>query len=279
MTTLCTDWITADDVAACCSIEDATSSAIFDSAAVAAQELLFELSGRIFPGICETTDRPCSDWCVCPWQVLSRGHIIWNPMGIDPLYGWGWWSCNGDQCGCRPLSRALLAGQPLEVSEVKIDGVVVDPATYRLDQRRWLTRVNDLSAPDTALTWPGCQNLALPDTEHGTWSVTYTYGEDQPQAAINAATELACQIYKACNGQECQLPTGTTRVARTGVTIERPAFLSFGWQKGGRTIPKGWNTGMPAVDMFLNAYNPSGLSRRPVFWAPGRPRYAVHVGP
>lgn len=275
MTTLCSDWITGDDVAACCAGVEVTGPVAFDDVAAAASELLFELSGRQFVGVCTTTDRPCSNTCGCPWQILSRGYVIWNPMGIEPW--WGWW-CDGNPCGCGALSRVMLSGGAISVSEVKIDGDVVDPDTYRLDERLWLTRTRP-SADDDPNMWPACQALDLPDDQPGTFSVTYTYGEEVPAAGIAAAAELACQLYKACAGVECQLPAGTTRVARTGVVIERPAFLSWGWQKGGRTIPKGWNTGMPTVDLFLNAYNPGGLQREPVFWAPGRPRFAEHVGP
>ena len=32
--------------------------------------------------------------------------------------------------------------------------------------------------------------------------------------------------------------------------------------------------GPAALDAFLNAYNPSGMSRRPVFWGPGRHQFA-----
>jgi hypothetical protein len=274
--TLCTPWIDGDDVAACCVIEDATDSSIFDVAATLASELLFEFSGRLFPGVCETTVRPCSTSCGCPWQILSRGYVIWNPQGIDPLFG-GWW-CNDESCGCAPLSRVLLAGQAREITEVKVNGDIVDPDTYRLDQGRWLTAVRELDT-DPVHVWPGCQNQDLPDDQPGTFSVTYTYGLDVPESGRMAAEELACEIYKSCNGQKCQLPAGTTKVTRTGVTVERPLFYSWGWERGSRTRPKGWNTGMPRCDLFLNAYNPSGLLRRPVFWSPARRgRYAPTLG-
>lgn len=278
--TLCSDWLTGTDVAECCDIEDASDPTVFDAAAQAAQELLFELSLRRFPGVCEATVRPCRTTCGCPWQILSRGYVVWNPNFIGP-WGWGAWSC-GDglwaDCGCRPLSRVLLAGYVQEITEVVIDGEIADPNTYRVDNHRWLVRTRETD-DDPLPHWPGCQDLTLPETEDGTWAVTYTYGLDVPLAGVNAARELACEIYKSCSGQECALPKGTTRVIRQGVIIEKPAFTSWGFEKGGRSIPRGWNTGLPMTDAFLNATNPTGLTRVPIFWSPTRAlRYAQEYG-
>lgn len=258
----CTDWLTSEDVAACCNA-DASDATVFDAVAEAAQDLLFELSARLFPGSCSRTVRPCRTNCGCGWQVLSRGHIVWS--GRE-------WLCDDSPCGCSSLSRVHLAGYATAVSEVKIDGDVVPSDTYRLDDHGWLTRVRDPADVDTPLWWPGCQALDRDDDQDGTFSVTYTYGLQVPESGVQAAAQLACELYKACNNETCALPTGTTRVIRQGVTIERAAFVSWGFQAGGRGVPRGWRTGMSLVDAFLNAYNPAGLLRQPVFWAPSSSR-------
>ena len=90
---------------------------------------------------------------------------------------------------------------------------------------------------------------------------------------MSAAAQLACEIYKACNGVDCALPLGTTRITRQGVTIERLSFTSWAFQSGVGQVG-GWRTGLPLVDAFLQAYNPAGLKRRPVFWSPGKRQYA-----
>jgi hypothetical protein len=276
----CTDWISGDDVADCCSVE-VSSGALFDVVASKASEILFELSGRQFAGLCEKTVRPCRTNCNCMWQILSRGHIIgpWD-WGYGP-YG-GYWMCDSSPCGCVPLSRVKLSGYPVqEVTEVKVNGAVVPATEYRLDEQRYVTAVRALSTDD-ANSWPGCQNLDLPDTQEGTWSITYTYGQEPPEIGIEAAAQLACELYKACNGESCALPKGTTRVTRQGVTIEKLAFSAWAWvparsARSGRA--PGWQTGLPLVDAFLAAYNPAGLMRRPVFWAPSiTHRYARPVG-
>lgn len=278
---LCSAWLDGSDVADCCSVEDASDPSIFDSAAEVASEILFNLSLRRYPGICERTVRPCRTGCGCPWQILSRGYVIWNPNWIGPWGGPGW-SCSSDVygawCGCQPLSRTLLAGYVQEIVEILIDGAVVDPNTYRVDRHRWLVRTRELDT-DPFPNWPGCQDLTLPETETGTWAVTYTYGNTPPASGVDAAAELACEFYKQCNGQPCALPKNTSRVIRQGIVVEKPAFTSWGFERGGRSIPRGWQTGMPKVDAFLNASNPTGLTRLPIFWSPAASlKYAQPVG-
>jgi hypothetical protein len=132
--------------------------------------------------------------------------------------------------------------------------------------------MNDPAAPDTHLRWPRCQNLALPTTEPGTWSVSYTYGQAPPTSGVLAAKQLACELYTAVAGGTCVLPTGTTRVTRQGVTVDRVLFKSWG-MKGGE-----WATGMILVDAFLNAFNPEGHRRAPAVWSPDVPAKPRHTG-
>jgi hypothetical protein len=268
MTDLCSDWITGDDVAGCCEVDYGTDPSVFDAAAQMAQEILFQFSGRQFPGLCTSTVRPCSQWCRCPWQILSRGHIVWNPNTWGPWFGW---YCGDDiPCGCMPIDRVILSGYAVSITEVLIDGVAVDPATYRLDDHRWLTRMRDPADPDTPLFWPNCQTLDLPETEPGTFAITYVHGRDVPLTGQAAAIELGCEIYKACaNLGDCKLPKGVVRLARQGVVMEKTPFAMWGYEFGKRgRLQRGWQTGMAQVDVFLNAYNTSGIQRVPVIWSP-----------
>jgi hypothetical protein len=167
----------------------------------------------------------------------------------------------------------LLSGYPVrEVTEVLIDGVAVDPTTYRLDERRYLTRVRDPLDPDTVLLWPNCQMLDVDETMDGSWSVTYRYGQDAPLLGSAAAAQLGCELYRSCSGGVCALPVGTTRVARQGIVVEKMAFTNFGF------VEDVWRTGLPLVDAFLNSYNPQRLRRRPAVFSPESPRYARSVG-
>lgn len=261
---LCTPWITGDDVADCCSVET-SSGAIFDSVAEQASDLLFEISGRQFPGECSKTVRPSCDPCWCGYQVLSRGHVI-GPWDYGyPLVG----LCDNCLVACSP-SLVKLSGYPVTaITEVLLDGVILAPTEYRLHNSRYAMRLNDAH-------WPWSQDLTLADTEDNTWSISYTYGAAPPAMGIAAAGQLGCELYKACSGEACALPVGTTRVNRQGVTIERLAFVSWGFTspRYARSRPSGWNTGLSLVDAFLNSVNGSGLQRRPVFYSPGRRGYA-----
>lgn len=274
----CNAWVSSQDVWNCCgqpttTINDVICNVDFTAEALMASEILFELSGRLYSGRCTKTARPCRADCGCGFQVLSRGHVIapWTWMGNS-------WGCDDNPCGCNSLSRVLLSGYPVrEILEVKIDGVVVDPDTYRLDGFRWLTRVRDPADPDTPLSWPSCQLTDLPDTEAGTFSVTYAYGQDPPLIGTQAASALACQLYQACSGGggDCEIPANAVRVTRQGVTIDKSATIAWFY---GQNQVSGWQTGIPAVDSFLNSFNSSGMRQRPRTWSPDGDRYAKVLG-
>lgn len=255
--------------------------------AFAGSWLMWELSGRLYNGRCVKTVRPCTDQ-VCGFQVLSRGHIVW-PNNFWANYGWtgsGWnWGDYGG-CGCVPLSRIKLSGYPVrEILTVKIDGVELPEfelggsRNWRLDERRYLTRM--ANEDGEAQRWPSCQRMDEDDTEPGTFSVEYAYGQDPPLLGALAAAQMGCEFYKAANDGECSLPSGTVRVTRQGITVDKMATLGFFRQGSRRLGPQArWASGLPLVDAFLNAANPYGLTRRPMMAAPGnrRGRYARSVG-
>ena len=260
----CTSWITGDDVADCCAAAAAdvgTYTVLLDDSADVASQLLYELSGRRFAGLCTREDvRPCHGDCGCGVQILSRGHIVGDIS-----------NCGGRSCWCHGLSRVKLAGYVREITQVKIDGVVLDPSEYRVDEHKYLTRKN-------GNRWPSCSRADLDDTEDGTFSVSYTYGRTPPLAAIDAAKQFACQIYQQCSSSggggaeaDCLIPANATRVTRQGITVEQGVIFQR------NTLTGAWETGMGSVDYFLNVYNPKGIQRRGLFFGPGR-RFARPVG-
>lgn len=277
----CQPWTSPQAAWACCgspmtTVDGDECPVDFSSQVLAASEVLFELSGRLYSGACEQTVRPCRMGCDCGIQVLSRGHVIgpWD-------FGWYWgnysWMCGDDPCGCWPVSRVLLPGYPVrEILEVKIDGDVVDPSTYVLQNWRWLQRMRDPAEPDTALQWPSCQAMDLPDTADGTFSVTYRYGQDVPVMGQNAAASLACEMYRACAGDgDCAIPANAVRVTRQGVTIDKGEMLGWIFTK---RREQGWSTGLPLVDAFLNATNRFGNTQRPKTWSPDGNKFARKAG-
>lgn len=275
----CSSWTTDDEVVECCSADfPSGSEESLEFAISQASAILYRLSGRRYAGTCEKTVRPCPSRGCGGFQILSRGHIVW------PENRWGWtgsnWSWPGySGCGCSPLDRIKLDGYPVRaIIQVKIDGDIILPANnWRLDKDRYLTRLADVDG--NPQYWPACQRMDITsDNEVGTFSVRYSWGQDPPWDGMAAASQLACEIFKACssNGSgDCALPSGVRRITRSGVTID---FLStLAWFRS--TVDgKGFKTGLSLVDAFLNSVNPTGQTRRPVIVTPGKREYPMELG-
>jgi hypothetical protein len=153
---------------------------------------------------------------------------------------------------CRPygLWPLDLPGPVASVDKVTVDGVDLDPAEYRV--------LGDAVYRDEP--WPVLQDLALDDTEPGTWSVTYRRGRPVPVAGQFAAGVLAGEVLRSIRGVGgARIPLRAQSIAREGVSIQMldpQAFLDGG------------KTGIPEVDMFLAASNPHRLSSAPRVWSP-----------
>jgi len=282
----CRTWINGADIAVLCNADPEADAQQLDAVAVESSMLMWELSGRQFSGLCERTVRPCADPQTNCWPY-NWGQGIYPWWGFGFGWGWGWYgppmglggNQSGPLCGCKPLSRVKLAGYPVrEIVEVKIDGVVL-PATdtngnpnYRLDGWTWLTRMDDPT--DTSATgtrrWPACQDLSLDDTQPGTFSVDYRYGNDPPPLGVEAARQFACELFAALTGGECKIPDRVVKVVRQGLTQERLSPLAPQLRSG--------QTGLLAVDAFLASVNPSGLRRRPAVYSPDVMTYAPRLG-
>jgi hypothetical protein len=145
-----------------------------------------------------------------------------------------------------------LPGPVASVVEVVVDGVVVDPGNYRVDNREWLVGLN-------GQCWPECQNLNLESPDEGTFEVTYTRGKPLPVAGQIAAGELACEFIKACAGQPCALPANLSSLTRQGVEVTMVDPTN--------EVTSGL-TGIRNVDLWIQAVNPNRLQARPRVWSP-----------
>lgn len=242
---------------------------------LAASDVLFKLSGRRWSGAGTDVVRPLP-------RILARDHgrpvgggwAWWGSVGYFPgqwLYGgysrWGWVTTNADELpDGSTVPQVTLGRYPVtSVTGVLIDGATVDPATYAVDEQRWLVRLAD---PVTRINpgWPVAQRIDLPSTSPGTWQVTFGFGVAPPTMGNLAAAELGYQLYlattPAATGQ-CRLPARVTQITREGmsaVVLDPQIFL-----KDGRT-------GLTICDYFLMEENPGKLRRRATIWTPDKGR-------
>lgn len=216
-----------------------------------ASATLYRLTGRRVGG-CPVTIRPCKASCAGGASAyFAYGSYGWmNPhIGVS-----GEWvnscGCNTD-CSCTVLCEVELPQPVGEIFEVKVDGVVISPTDYRLDNNR-LVWVGATDCP-----WPACQDMTKPDTEPGTFSVEYL--NSYPVGAIGAYAGgiLAMEFAKACIGNKCRLPSTVTSLSRQGVSFE----LAVG------SFPGGY-TGIREVDAFIAMWNPGNLTQQTQVWTP-----------
>lgn len=228
---LCEDWCDPADVAECAPDVDA---ALVADAVTLASEVLYHATGARFGGLCEAVVRPCARRTASPWPRRLDGWE-WHRS-------WGTCTCNADPaaCSCQTLPQIGLGLYPVrEIVEVVIGGAVLDPSAYRLDEQRWLVRVD-------GYPWPCCQDLTLAITEPDTWAVRFVHGTPVPAGGEVAAKRYACELAKGFGGLECELPSRVSSLTRQGVTV--------GFTDPATLLDSG-ATGIAAVDAWVRAVN------------------------
>jgi hypothetical protein len=208
-------------------------------------------------GGCPVVVRPCRVGCgETTWRTYPAG-VAGAGGGFYPVLASGRWlnigcGCAADGCSCATVCEVRLDGDSVAVAQVKVDGLVLDPTAYRIDNGNRLTRID-------GECWPLCQNMNAEDDQPGTFSVTYTPGVPVDGLAEFAAGLLACEFAKACTGGDCVLPSGVTQVARSGVTYTIAADAFAG------------GTGVREVDAFVRRWNPHRLTGPSLVWSPDVP--------
>lgn len=229
--------------------------------------VLDALTGHQFAQ-CPVTVRPCGTGCgaasgYMTWPVSAPSSGGAGPWIVPYVLNGAWRNCLcGGGCDCSPACRVDLGVPVAEVTEVKVNGLVLDPAAYQLIGP-WLARV------DGGECWPACQDPAVPDTEEGTFSVTYRPGRPLPVAGQIAAGALAGEFVKACAGAACALPANIQSLTRQGVDVE---FVS-----PGEVLNEG-RTGIREVDLFIQAVNPDNRRGRARVMSPDTRRHPVVYG-
>lgn len=244
---ICSPWTTE---AAVLAMDGVPAGTDVSAAVIAASEFLFHVSGRQFPGICSDTVRPMEHRPTVEHRLLSSSTATTMASGYWP------------SCGCGGVSEVTLGGYPIVgVSQVLVDGQVLDPSRYAVDDYTRLVRLADPNGAPRR--WPCWQRMDLPPTEKGTWQVSYRYGAMPPVGGQQAAKVLAAEYVLAMIGDgSCRLPRRMQTVARQGVSIVAyPADLLA----GGRT-------GIAEVDMWIASVNPHALMQRATIHDPMRRR-------
>ncbi len=240
-------------------------------AADSASMLLYELSGRQFTGECApATIRPVSrptDIDTRSWNTAWGAAGGWNSSWGSCYYGVGN-SSVVSHYGCSNPPEIDLGAFPVtEIVLVKIDGVEIPEDEWELRDYRTLIRIRPTaeSTPTERWGWPTCQINTLPDTEQGTFSITYRYGQPPPASGKLAAKKLAEYLALPQLGDDTHYPRRVTSMSRQGVTAQVVDVMD---------IVKTGATGIYEVDLFLRATNPKQLQAPSAVWSPdlGRPR-------
>jgi hypothetical protein len=200
-------------------------------------------------GTCPITIRPCPQDASC--GCWPRPYV-----GTDGQ----WRNACGHNGLCAPISEVDIPGPVGYIESMLIDGIEVDlwGGDWRLDNGHLLVWQGEGDSPI-----PITQDLNKPDTEVGTWSITYSRSYPVLDDARWAMTYLAIEFAKACTpNKKCALPKGVTSVVRNGVsfTIESGLF------------PNGL-TGIEMVDAWILKWNPVGSPTQSAqVFDPARPK-------
>lgn len=236
---LCDAWITdaqlTDGCAACDTDLTHISETIRGYARTLASEVLFELTGRRWPGRCAVTEeRPCGP------------HLT---------------GC----CECGMLRSVRLSNGPVHRDSITVtlDGEVVPDAEVGLVRDREVIFLR-ATANDAPRFWPCCQRLDLPLTEVGTYGIEYEYGNLPPEGSIIPTTMLARDYALACGSggscAACEIPDNVQNLVRQGVALTMPDPRSL--------LTDGF-TGVGVTDAWLASLRYGVKHRRATATRPG----------
>jgi hypothetical protein len=226
------------DPACLVDIWDTFTPEVQDRAAFLAVASLRWLTGFRVGG-CPITVRPCKPSCVLPAFDPSWGYAPFYP--VDWNGQWSNCGCSG-VCRCKAACEVTLPAPVGDLVEVKVDGAVVPLTDFRVDNGNILVYQGSDDCPFNME-----QDLSKPDSEVGTWSVTYMNSYPVDALASYAAGILAVEFAKGCSGAKCRLPANVTDVIRNGVTMTITPGM----------FPNGF-TGIREVDAFIALWKPEG---------------------
>lgn len=239
-------WVVEDPL--CCDCWNAADPAMKEAAITWATAVMYARTGRQF-GVCPVTVRPCgfnrcADGALAWFGAFWNGGL-WTPYILDGV----WYNCAcPGLCSCEPRSQVQLDGPVASIIEVTIDGVVVDPDDYRVDNFQWLVAEN-------GFMWPQCPDMNVSSGMIGSFEVTYGKGVAPPADVLLATAVLACEFVKQCKGDStCQLNSRVVAMSRQGTDFQFVPLDDM--------IRMGL-LGPNVVDQVIRNYNPNQLPFRP----------------
>ena len=191
-----------------------------------------------------------------PRTVMPTGRTCTSPlMRRDMFYPAPFFpsseslrSCNCSMfCSCPPVGGVLLTAPVGDILEVKVDGVVLDPSAYRVEDGERLVR-ND------GERWPVCGGK--------NFTVTYLNAYKVDAMGAYAAGVLANEFLNMLtSAKKCRLSAKITSVNRQGMQMELAPGM----------FPDG-TTGIEEVDVYLRMWNPNGIKQAPKVYSIDLPK-------
>lgn len=177
-------------------------------------------------------------------SMLSGGYYAGCPETLRPLGECN--ICRRTPCCGSPDRVKLHAKAPISsVSEVRLDGVVLDPAGYRFTpSTQLLYRVN----PDI---WPRRDN---PSDAVGSLEVDVIVGMVPDAYTLSVAKSLACELVKSACDVKCRIPKNATQVGAQGVTVTLDVSQ--------------FKTLLPEVAAWADLVNPYDKKNPVALWSP-----------
>lgn len=209
-------------------------------------QVLYRATARLFPGLCSDTVRPR--------RMPETGRPDW----------WRWINGWGHECAYgNDRQRISLGAYPIRtISEVRVDGAVLAPSAYQVEDRRWLRRID-------GPLWNMTQNLdADPLVDDNTLQVAFLWGQAPDESGVHACKVFGTELALAATGKACALPERIQSLTRDGATLALLDPFEF--------LDKGL-TGVFVVDLFITSVNPDRQRRRAQVISPDFPRPVTRV--
>ena len=221
----CEPFFTVDDVleAECaCNLNEDDHGDIIEEFIDDVSDILYVLSNGRVTGVCERKVWPFRTGVLCgPGGLFGYGRQNWIDFdSVDSI---------------------PLRGPNTEIIEITIDGLLIDPSEYGLLNGNKLFRRSG--------SWPSDNDITKDDSEEGTFTITYRFGDPIGLSTTRAGIELVCQMVISPTSSLSRL-RGIVSANVQGVSVQLDDEVR--------------SMGLPEVAKFLDIYG--GPTR--AVWSP-----------